>query len=138
MQWFEFGACSTKVMINIVDRYVYNSHSSIWDHRWVSYSFSYNKRYWGLHHNWDIHIAFVFDGSDGVRSYLQKLKGVFIWVLLFVEASWNSFLNGVCILYVVDLACPTTLGVTPLNCRVIVERDKELELESFIFLLCNG
>ena len=35
----------------------------------------------------DYIIAFVFDGSDGVRSYLQKLKGVFIWVLLFVEAS---------------------------------------------------
>ena len=27
-------------------------------------------RYWGLHHNWDMRNAFVFDGKHGVKAYL--------------------------------------------------------------------
>ena len=33
-------------------------------------------RYWGLHHNWDMHNAFVFDGRHGVKAYIRKLNGV--------------------------------------------------------------
>ena len=32
--------------------------------------------YWGLHHNKDMHNAYVFDGRHGVKAYLRKLKGV--------------------------------------------------------------
>ena len=30
----------------------------------------------GLHHNWDMHNAFVFDGGHGVKAYIRNLKGV--------------------------------------------------------------
>ena len=42
-------------------------------------------RYWGLHHNWDMHNAFVFDGRHGVKAYLRKLKGVLMWQFSLLE-----------------------------------------------------
>ena len=42
-------------------------------------------RYWALHHNWDMRHAFVFDGRHEVKAYLQKLKGVIIWIFSLLE-----------------------------------------------------
>ena len=42
-------------------------------------------RHGGLHHNWDMRNAFVFDGRHGVKAYLQKLKGVLMWQFSLLE-----------------------------------------------------
>ena len=66
-------------------------------------------RYWGLHHNWDMHIdASVFDGRRGVKAYLRKLKVNTIMAILFIGASGNSFLSGVFVLLVDNLECSIT------------------------------
>ena len=41
-------------------------------------------RYWGLHHSWDMHNAFVSDGSHRVRASLWKLKGALMWQISFL------------------------------------------------------
>ena len=28
----------------------------------------------GMHHNWDVHNAFVFDGRHEIKAHLQKLE----------------------------------------------------------------
>ena len=40
-------------------------------------------RYCRLSYSWDMHNALVFDCRYGVRAYLQKLNGVFMWKFLY-------------------------------------------------------
>ena len=42
-------------------------------------------RYWGFCHNWNMRNSFVFDGRQGVKAYIRKLKGVLMWQFSLLE-----------------------------------------------------
>ena len=67
--------------------------------------------YLGLHYNWDMHNAFVFDGRHGVKAYLQKLKGSTNVAIFFIGVSGNSFLSEVFVLPIDNSTCSTTTHV---------------------------